>query len=63
MTLLSALTKLWAGQGGVVVLTVNLILLLAAFVTAVAAAIGKSPLWVSVILLCILELLHVLPLR
>ncbi len=42
-------------------LTVNLILLLAAFVTAVASATGHCPLWVSVILLVLLEALRLLP--
>lgn len=42
-------------------LTVTLILLLAAFVCAVASAMGKCPLWVAVVFLCILELLRVLP--
>lgn len=42
-------------------LTVMLIVVVAAFITAVAAAIGHCPLWVSVILLCVAELLQVLP--
>ena len=42
-------------------LSVLLVLVLAAFVTAVVAAIGKCPLWVAVILLCVVELLRVLP--
>lgn len=43
-------------------LTVFLILTLAAFIVAVLSAIGKAPLWVSVIILCLIELLRVLPL-
>lgn len=43
-------------------LTVMLILALAALVCAIASAMGKCPLWVSVILLCIIELLRNLPL-
>ena len=42
-------------------LTVVLILIVAAFIAAVASALGKAPLWVAVILLCILELLRVFP--
>jgi len=42
-------------------LSVLLVLVLAAFVAAVVAAIGKCPLWVAVILLCVVELLRVLP--
>jgi hypothetical protein len=45
------------------ILTVYVILILAAFITAIASAMGKVPLWVSVVLLCVMELLHVLPLR
>jgi hypothetical protein len=43
------------------VITVILLLLIAAFIVAVVAAMGKCPLWVSVILLCVAELLRVLP--
>lgn len=42
-------------------LTVSFILVAGAFVCAIASAIGKCPLWVSVILLCIVEALHVMP--
>jgi hypothetical protein len=41
--------------------TVTMLVLLAAFVTAVMAGAGKCPLWVSVILLCILEMLQIMP--
>jgi len=44
-------------------LTISILFVLAAFVAAVMAAMGKCPLWVSVILLCVLELVRVLPLR
>lgn len=40
-------------------LTVLVILALAAFITTIASAIGKCPLWVPVILLCIVELIRV----
>lgn len=43
-------------------LTVFLILALAAFICAIASAIGKCPLWISVVLLCLIELLRALPL-
>jgi len=42
-------------------LTVTMILLIGAFASAIVAAMGKCPLWVSVILLCVLEALQVLP--
>jgi hypothetical protein len=43
-------------------LTITTILLLAALIfTLVSAATGKVPLWVSVLLVIIVELLHVLP--
>jgi hypothetical protein len=43
-------------------LTVLLLLALAAFVCAVAEAMGKCPGWVPVIILCVIELLRALPL-
>lgn len=43
-------------------LTVFLLLALSAFVTAILSAIGRCPLWVSVLLLCLIELLRALPL-
>jgi hypothetical protein len=42
-------------------LTVTLLLLLAAFVCTVASAMNKCPVWVPVLLLCVLELLRALP--
>ena len=44
-------------------LTVVLVFLLAAIAVAVAAAMGKAPLWVAVILLCVVEAVQVLPLK
>jgi len=44
-------------------LTVTLILVLGALIAAIASAMGKCPLWVSVILLCIVVALQVLPLK
>jgi heme/copper-type cytochrome/quinol oxidase subunit 4 len=43
-------------------LTVFVILTLAAFIVTVASAVGKAPLWVAVVILCLVELLRVLPL-
>ena len=43
-------------------LTVTFLLVLAAFVCTIAAAIGKAPLWVPVLLLVLVELLRLLPL-
>lgn len=42
-------------------LTVTLLLVLAAFICTVASAIGKCPLWVAVLLLCVVHLFAVLP--
>lgn len=43
-------------------ITVFLLLAIAAFVVTIAAALNKAPLWIAVILLCIIELLRVVPL-
>jgi hypothetical protein len=43
-------------------LTVMLVLVIAAFICAVASAMGKCPLWVAVVFLCIVELVRALPL-
>jgi len=43
-------------------LTVFVILVIAAFIVTIASAAGKVPLWIAVILLCLIELLRVLPL-
>ena len=42
-------------------LTVMVVLVLAAFVVTIAAAMNKAPLWVAVLILCVIELLRVLP--
>lgn len=42
-------------------MTVTLLVLLAAFVAAIVAALGKAPLWVAVVLLAIAGLLRELP--
>ncbi len=43
-------------------LTVLIVLAVAAFVGTLVAAYNKCPLWIPVLLLCIAELLRVLPL-
>jgi hypothetical protein len=42
-------------------MSVTLLVLLAAFVAAIASALGKAPLWVAVVLLAIAGLLRELP--
>jgi hypothetical protein len=42
--------------------TVIGVLVIAAFICVIVAAIGKCPVWVSVLLLCVVELLRVAPL-
>jgi hypothetical protein len=42
-------------------ITVTLLVLLAAFVAAIVSALGKAPLWVAVVLLAIAGLLRELP--
>jgi len=44
-------------------MTITLLLALSAFVAAIASALGKAPLWVSVVLLCLVALVGSLPLR
>lgn len=44
-------------------LTVSLLLVLAAFVVTMASAMGRAPLWVAVLLLVVVELLRLMPLR
>lgn len=43
-------------------ITIFVVLALAAFIVAILSAIGKAPLWVSVVILCLIELLRVFPL-
>jgi len=43
-------------------LTVILIIAISAFAVTIASAMGKAPLWVAVLLLCIIELIRALPL-
>jgi len=44
-------------------LTIALLLALAAFIATIASMLGKAPLWVAVLLLSLLALLQVVPLR
>jgi len=44
-------------------LTISLILVLAALIVAILSAMGKAPLWVAVIVLSIAALLPLLPLK
>jgi len=44
-------------------LTVFLLLALVAFIITIASAMGKAPLWIAVLLLCIIELLREIPLK
>lgn len=44
-------------------ITVSFVLILGALVAAIVSAMGKCPLYVSVILLCIVEAVQVLPLK
>ena len=43
-------------------LTLFVILAVAALIVAIMAAMGKAPLYVAVIVLCVIEVLRVLPL-
>jgi hypothetical protein len=42
-------------------LTVIGFLVAAAFICTIVSAIGKCPLWVAVVLLCVIELIRILP--
>ena len=42
-------------------MTVTGFLVVAAFVSAIAAAMGKCPMWVPILLLCVALLLGILP--
>lgn len=42
-------------------LTLTLLLVLAAFIVTISSAMGKAPLWVAVLLLVMIELLRVIP--
>lgn len=41
--------------------TVSFLVLIAGFITTIASGMGKCPLWIAVLLLCIFSLLQVLP--
>jgi hypothetical protein len=44
-------------------LSVSLILIIGALIAAIVSAMGKCPLWVAVVLLCVAAALQVLPVR
>jgi hypothetical protein len=44
-------------------LTVMFVMVAAAFVCTVIAALNKCPVWIPVLLLCVIALLQVLPLK
>ena len=44
-------------------MNVVLILAVSAFITTIVSAIGRCPVWVPVMLLCVVALLQTLPLR
>jgi hypothetical protein len=44
-------------------LTIALLLLLAAFVVTIASSLGKAPIWVAVLLVIVVLLLQSLPIR
>ena len=37
-------------------------LVIAAFIATIVSAIGRCPLWIAVLLICVVELLRILPL-
>jgi hypothetical protein len=43
------------------VMTVMSLLVIAAFIVVILSAIGRAPLWVAVLLLCLIELLRIVP--
>lgn len=43
-------------------LTVFIVIAVAAFISTIVSAMGKCPIWVPVLLLCLIELLRALPL-
>jgi hypothetical protein len=43
-------------------LTVIGFLVVCAFICTIVAALGKCPIWVAVLLLCVVELIRILPL-
>jgi ABC-type phosphate/phosphonate transport system permease subunit len=45
-----------------VLITVFVLLAIAAFILTLVAAVNRVPLWISVLVLCLIELLRALPL-
>ena len=44
-------------------LTVMIVLVIAAFIVTIMASMSKAPLWVAVLILCLIELIRILPLK
>jgi hypothetical protein len=44
-------------------ITITLLLLVAAFVVLIASALGKAQLWIAVLLMLVVQLLTVLPVK
>jgi hypothetical protein len=44
-------------------LSVSLLLVVAAFLVTIAAALGKAPLWIAVLLVVLVQLLAIVPIR
>ena len=44
-------------------LTVMVVLVIAAFIVTIMAAMSRAPLWVAVLILCLIELIRILPLK
>lgn len=42
-------------------ITVFFILAIATFIVTILSAIGKAPLWIAVVILCLIELIRALP--
>jgi hypothetical protein len=62
-TALKVIRTLYITGGEDMELTVFLLLALVAFIVTIASAMGKAPLWIAVLLLCIIELLREIPLK
>jgi hypothetical protein len=62
-TALKVIRTLYITGGEAMELTVFLLLALVAFIVTIASAMGKAPLWIAVLLLCIIELLREIPLK
>jgi uncharacterized protein (DUF983 family) len=50
-------------KGELKMLTVMIVLVVAAFIITIMAAMSKAPLWMAVFILCVIELIRILPLK